>query len=285
MPLADLIRKHKIPFHLYADDSQKYAIFQFGDYAGTVSKLEGLARDIKVWFHVNNLKSNDSKTKVFLISSKHKPIQSNDMIPLSVGNRLIQPSEYVRNLGVSMDNHLTFEKHVNNVVRSAFLKIREISFYRPYLTKEAARTLVHAYVTNRIDYCNSLLYGLPDYLIKKLQSVLNTAARVVMLKRKYDNISPVLYELHWLPVKFRIQYKLLLIVFKALNGLAPQYLKSRLSYREAGASVELRSSSSKLLNVWNNLPRALRMCESLEVFKRLLKTHLFRSAFPSIDIA
>ena len=200
-----------------------------------------------------------------------------------------------------MDEHLTLFTHVNSIVRSAFLKIREISYHRRFLTLDSTKTLMHAYVTSRVDYCNSLLFGLPNNLIRKLQSVLNTAARVVTMTRKYDSITPVLYGLHWLPIKYRIQFKLLLLVFKALNGLAPSYLSDKLSYKPV---CKLRSSCQYLLIVprsnlksygdrcfsvagpklWNSLPKKLRICESLESFKRDLKTHLFKCAFPVLIV-
>ena len=296
-PLANLIRSHEIPFHIYADDSQKYAIFELKDYYLTVSKMELLANDIRNWFRVNKLKGNDSKTEVLLMSSKYSPLSNEYYAPLTVGNCSVKPVNYVRNLGVTLDKHISLEKHVKTIVTGAFLKIREIAFYRKYLTYESAKTLMHAYVTSRIDYCNSLLYGLPNNLIKKLQSVLNAAARVVTMTRKFDHISPVLFKLHWLPVKFRIQFKLILLVYKALNGLAPKYLSDKLSVI---SNKKLRSSDHKLLAIprtrtktygdrsfsvagprlWNNLPKQLRLCSSVDVFKKDLKTHLFRNAFP-----
>ena len=259
--------------------------------------MESLAHNIRNWFRANKLKGNDSKTEVLLMSSKYSPLSDEYYAPLTVGTCSIKPVDHVRNLGVFLDQHLSLEKHVKTIVTGAFLKIREIAFYRKYLTFDSAKTLMHAYVTSRIDYCNSLLYGLPNNLIKKLQSVLNTAARVVTMTRKYDHISPVLYKLHWLPVKFRIQFKLILLVFKALNGLAPKYLADKL---EIKSNSKLRSSNQKLLVVprsrttsygdrsfsiagpklWNNLPKDLRLCISVDVFKRNLKTHLFRNAFP-----
>ena len=219
-------------------------------------------------------------------------------MPITVGNSSITQSSSIRNLGVTLDQHATLELHVKNVAKSAFLKIREISYYRRHLTMDAAKTLMHAYVTSRIDYCNSLFYGLPDNLIRKLQSVLNTAARVVTMTRKHDSITPVLYHLHWLPVKFRIQFKLLLLVFKSLNGLAPAYLSEKLTLKPHS---KLRSSNQKLLIVphsnmrnygdrcfsvagpklWNSLPRALRIASSVDIFKKDLKTHLFKNAFPA----
>ena len=84
--------------------------------------------------------------------------------------------------------------------------------------------VIHAFVTNRIDFCNSLLYGLPDCELKKVQRVQNAAARLLTSTRKYDHITPVLRELHWLPVKYRIQFKILLLTFKAIHGMAPDYI-------------------------------------------------------------
>ena len=151
-------------------------------------------------------------------------------------------------------------------------------------------------MTSRLDYCNGLLYGLQKEKTDRLQSVLNTAARLVTLTRKYDSITPVLKELHWLPVRFRTQYKVLLQVFKALNGMAPQYLSDKLVRKE---NIGLRSDNRNLLKfqksrlksygdrafsiagpfLWNNLPDKLRLCSSLDTFKRLLKTHLFAIAY------
>ena len=188
------------------------------------------------------------------------------------------------------------EYHVNNVVKSAFYKLREIPYFRKYLTIDAAKTLIHAYVTSRVDYCNGLLFGLPNNLLNKLQSVLNTAARVVTMTRKYDSITLVLKMLHWLPVKLRVQFKQLLLVFKCLNGQAPVYLRTKLCYKP---SNNLRSSDGKLLVVprsrmksygdrcfsiagpklWNALPKKIRMCTDLEPFKRMLKTHWYKIAF------
>ena len=101
---------------------------------------------------------------------------------------------------------------------TCILNIRRI---RKYLSRRSTETLIHAFVSGRVDYCNSLLYGLPAYQLNKLQRVQNAAARLIFLESKYCHVRPFLYNLHWLPVKFRIDFKILLLTYKAINGLAP----------------------------------------------------------------
>ena len=141
---------------------------------------------------------------------------------------------------------------------------------------------------SKLDFCNSLLYGIQKYLVCRLQRVQNTAARIVTLTRKYDSITPITFKLHWLPVHSRIIFKLLLLVYKALNGKAPSYISSLLSRRKC--SRFLRDSGQELLTVpltklktygdrafniaaprqWNTLPLSIRTSPSIAIFKRHL---------------
>ena len=127
----------------------------------------------------------------------------------------------MKNFGVIMDSNFTMEPHINNTMRAAFFKIRGISYYRRFLTPSCAKTLIHAYITSKLDYCNGLLYGLHSQQLNRHQSISNTAARLVTMTRKFDHITPILRNLYWLPVNFRVQFKLLLQVYKTLHGLAP----------------------------------------------------------------
>ena len=131
--------------------------------------------------------------------------------------------------------------------KASHFHLRNISKIRKFLSKESTEILIHAFVSSKLDHCNSLLYGLLAYQLAKLQVLQNTAARVVSLTRKYDHITPVLESLHCLPVKFRIVFKVLLLVYKALNGMVPPYLSDTLCYRSYSRS--LRSASQKLLVV------------------------------------
>ena len=168
---------------------------------------------------------------------------------------------------------------------------------RNILSVSDAEKLVDAFMTSRLDYCNALLGGCPASLINRLQIVQNAAARVLTRTRKYDHITPILSSLHWLPVKYRIDYKLLLLTYKALNGLAPMYLTSLLT--RYNPSRSLRSQNSGLLVVpriskstkggrafsylapklWNSLPDSVRGSDTLSQFKCRLKTHLFSQAY------
>ncbi|KAF7688167.1 hypothetical protein HF521_014173 [Silurus meridionalis] len=120
----------------------------------------------------------------------------------------------VKDLGVIIDPSLSFESHVNNITRIAFFHLRNIAKIRNMMSLQDAEKLVHAFVTSRLDYCNALLSGCASKCINKLQLVQNAAARVLTRSRKYDHITPVLISLHWLPIKSRIDYKILLLTIK-----------------------------------------------------------------------
>ena len=107
----------------------------------------------------------------------------------------------------------------------AFRSLYHIKQIRKYLTDDATKILVHAFITSHLDYCNSLLYGIPKYQLNRLKKVLNATARVVCLVPKFDHITPTLMRLHWLPVKYRVIFKVVLLVYKALHGLAPKYIR------------------------------------------------------------
>ena len=156
---------------------------------------------------------------------------------------------------------------------------------------------MHAFVTPMLDFCNSLLYGIPKHVLKRLQSVQNAAARVVTLARKRDHITPVLKELHWLQVQERVIFKILLLTYKALSNLTPSYiselvkryipsrnLRSSTSNRLVKVPYNLktygfRAFSSAAPALWNELPQNIRCCSSVNEFKQLVKTHLFKKAF------
>ncbi|KAL9964335.1 hypothetical protein ACROYT_G027963 [Oculina patagonica] len=258
-------------------------------------RVERCVEEIDRWMCNNLLKLNQDKTELVVISSKFRHCP--DLKHIRVGDEYIAPKSSARNLGVIIDNCLCMEQHVKKICNEANYHLRNISKIRKYLTQDSAEILIHAFIGSKLDYCNSILYGIPKKLICKLQRVQNTAARIVTLTRKYDSITPIMFKLHWLPVQFRIIFKLLLIVYKALNDKTPSYVSSMLSFRKFSRS--LRSSGQELLTepmaklktygdrafstaaprLWNNLPLSIRKSASEDIFKKNLKTYLFKEAY------
>ena len=120
------------------------------------------------------------------------------------------------------------ESHINSVCRSAYFHLRNIRNARNLLTYDAYNQLIHALVTVRIDYCNSLLYGLPVQSLNRLQRIVNTAARILCRIPKFGHISETLgvyyHHLHWLPVQQRLLFKVLILTYQAYHKTAPSYL-------------------------------------------------------------
>ena len=212
----------------------------------------------------------------------------------------IAPHSPVKNLGVWFDSNLSMVDHITKTSSAAFYHLYNIRRIRKYLTKECTETLIHAFISSRLDYCNSLLFGVPECHLHKLQRVQNAAARLVVQESRFCHITPLLKSLHWLPVKYRIVFKLLLITFKAIHGLAPAYISELISVRDATGRYNLRSNNYLRLNyssckslatlgdrsfhvaapkLWNDLPFSLRNIKSLYNFKKAIKTFLFAKAF------
>ncbi len=190
---------------------------------------------------------NDDKTERMLIGTRQQMSKVN-LNYISVGEKSIIPSSNLNNLGVLMDSNMNFQEQVNKLCKTSFYFLYNIRKIRKYLTKEVTATLVHALVISRLDYCNSLMYGLPAYQIAKLQRVQNSAARLVYMVPKFVHISPLLKELHWLPVKYRIEFKILTLTFQAIHGFAPDYLRDLIQIREL-PNYNLRTSNEILLVV------------------------------------
>ena len=216
-------------------------------------------------------------------------------IAIQVGNVDIKPCSKVRNLGVIFDSSMTMEDQVNHVCKTSYSYIHLLSKLRRFLSKQDAAMVTHAFITSRLDYCNSLLSGISKSLMGKLQRIMNTAARILTRKKMDNHITPILKTLHWLPVAQRCAFKIALLTFKAINGMAPSYLCELIHYR---ASRDLRSLQDVLLHVpkstscsgsrafvvsaptlWNSLPDGIRSCTSFSSFKSKLKTYLFTVAF------
>ena len=295
LPLGDIMRRHGIEFHLYADDCQLLLTFDPTQSHATVDALERCIAEVRAWLACNFLKLNDEKTEFLAIGTKVQLAKA-DVTSINIGEERIQVSSKARNIGAVFDSDFGLQPHVSAVCRSAYYHLRNIGKIRKYLDKGAAQVAVHALVTSRLDNLNSLLYGLPACQLDRLQRVQNMAARIVSRTVMRDHITPVLCTLHWLPIKYRVQFKILTMAYKAMHSEGPAYISDMLVPYNPGRS--LRSGGQLLLHVpktrtlagdrafsvaaptlWNALPLTIRQAPSSEAFKRNLKTHLFSLAF------
>ena len=132
-------------------------------------------------------------------------------------------------MGSWFDSHMDMATHITKTCGSAFFYLYNIRHIRKCLTSEWTEKLIHVFITSRLDYCNSLLYSVPDYNMQKLQRVMNASARLIFCAPQHYHITPLIQQLHWLPIRLRIEFKILLITFKVLQGSAPKYLSNLIS--------------------------------------------------------
>jgi hypothetical protein len=276
---------------MYADDTQIYISFPPSDSSTSLAKLSSTLDSVHAWFTSNRLSLNPSKTEYLIIGTPHQRAKMvSSVIPFS--DNQLHPTPSARNLGFIFDSDLSHTKHISSVCQSSFFHIRQLRQIRPCLDQNSATILANSLVSTKLDYCNSLYYGLPASSIKRLQLVQNTLARVVVtsVKRRH-HISPILKKLHWLPINQRITYKIATIIYKTLQNKQPSYLfdlltqvtpsgrrsstKFLLDLPRLTSSNGRRSFTFAAPTIWNSIPLALRQSSSIMAFRSGLKTYLF----------
>ena len=294
--VSNIVSDLRLSHHSYADDTQLLDTFKPSEVHDSLERIAECTQHIKSWMTSNMLKLNDTKTEALLIGTRQQLCKVH-VHSVKVADADINLSSVVKNLGVHLDSSFSFEAHVNQVSKTCFLHLRAISNIRQYLTPAATQALVRALVTSKLDYCNSIFSGLSSNLIDKLQKIQNTSARIITKTPRRAHITPVLKELHWLPVKLRIDFKILCLTYKCLHGSSPSYLSDLLNPYVPVRS--LRSNTENLLVVppyklksfgfcsfsytapvlWNALPSDIKDSDSLDSFKAKLKTYLFSVYF------
>ena len=294
-PLSDIIAAHHSVSHqLFADDTQLHTSTKPENVEKITTDLKECTDDIKTWMNTNQLKLNDGKTEALLFT----PPNLSPSCPLpssaTVGSHTIPFTPKARNLGFVVDSQLSFSDHVTKVCQTAYFELKRISSIRRHLTDDATKTLVTSCVLSRLDYCNSLLIGSDQSVIQPMQKVQNAAARLVLKSSRHQPCTPLLRQLHWLPISERIRYKVACFCFNFFTGSSPSYLSELL--QQYTPSRSLRSSTDTRLlrhkrfkrkkhghrsfscnapELWNSLPKSVRHCPSAPSFKSKLKTYLF----------
>ena len=289
-----------IPFQLFADDTQAHVSVRPSDVSAGRQRLSACVADIADWCASRRLQLNAAKTEIMWFGS-HANLQkiAGQNLTLTVGTDAIQPVPVVRDLGVLLDSELTLKQHIAKVSAACFFQLRRLRQLRQRLGQDVTTRLVLALITTRMDYCNSVLAGLPASTLAPLQRVQNAAARLIFQLKPTDHLTASFLQLHWLPVHFRILYKLCTIMYAIHHNQCPAYIAEIVtSTAHHSLRTGLRSSKSGLYTVprlrtkfgerafsysgpaaWNSLPELIRCENNFPVFKKLLKTHFFCLAF------
>src|SRR6218665_1196123 len=240
------------------------------------------------WFCFNGLSINPDKSEAILFCSWQRLHAFPLLSSIDLGGTAVPLSDTVKTLGVTLDSKLTFRPHMTNLCKSCFYRIRAISHIRSALTKGMSQTIACSFVSSRLDYANSLFVVVSDLEVKRLQRIQNSLARVVLCVPLRTYSSVLLHQLHWLPVEFRIGFKLACMTYKPLSTSKPTFLHALLTPYTPPRC--LRSSGTRLLaeprcrtvmgsrafhfsapREWNRLPLSIRSANYLPSFKKRLK--------------
>ena len=287
--------------HRYADDHIfKCAFNASGQRAEieTVTSIESCAQDIKTWMDNNRLRINSSKTE-FILFGNSVQVAKCQTKELNINQEKVQLTDTIKYLGVWLDKQFNLKHHIVTKCRTGMYNIHRIKQIRPMLTKDATHTLVLGLVISHLDYSNGIMFGLPETSLRKLQVVQNIAAKLVLEMNKYSSATEARRLLHWLPIKACIEFKILSLVYKCLEGTVPEYLRNLLVLKKhpraglrsshfvkqlVGPFTRRKTFAPRSFSVcgpllWNSIPDKLKTCRILIISKKELKTYLFKKYY------
>ena len=225
--LFEVAKNHLPNIYAYADDTQIYLSFKPYSTAGeqdAITALQDCISDIRSWMIADRLKLNDDKTEFMIIGTRAQ-LDKVNVSEIVVGQTKVPAVTIVRNLGTWLDTNLTMSAQINKTCQAVIYHLYNIKRISRYLSHDDRKSIVQAVIMSRIDYCNSLLVGVPSTQLSKLQLLQNAAARPVSNVAKYDHITPTLVNLHWLPGTYRVNFKIAMLAHKCIYGNALEYLK------------------------------------------------------------
>ena len=293
-PNAHIASQFDVRQQQYADDTQLMLFISPSDLDSSLTNLQQCLSSLRSWFFHNGLALNSDKTEVICLGTTHRRQSLSSLTSIQVADASVTLSNHIKLLGITLDNRLSFDKHVSNVCSISYFHIRALRHIRSYLDLESSKYIACAILSSRLDYANSCLSGISSYNIHRLQRVQNCLARVVQPTHSAIPSHSLLASLHWLPISQRVTFKLAGLVYRSLHDTSPTYLSSLLQTYAPIRS--LRSSSAHLLvepristtlasrgfrsagpRIWNSLPNHIKLAPSFFSFRSKLKTHLFTS--------
>ena len=260
-------------------------------------------KDINEWMVQNFLKLNEDKTDALVISPKYHNVHENiEKLKLNLKGDTVELKDDVISLGVLFETKLSMSSFVNKIVNACNSHIRNLWYLASKLSFKMKIQLVHTLIHSRLDYCNSILYGISSKDMARLQKAQNSAVRFIFGRGKRSHVTKLLMKVHFLPVRYRILFKIALLVYKCINNNAPLYLKELILLREP-TNFSLRIDNDFFLlnnpnpphlkcteksfcysapKIWNSLPYNIRSSESVTAFKKKIKTFYFQKAYSSV---
>jgi len=227
--------RHGLNVHQYTDDTQLYLSVLSASVA--VEHLDAWLVDIKAWLRPSRLRLNPTKTQVMWLGSGGQQLAKVDTDEVSLLASRVHVLDAARNLGVIFDSKLSMSAQISVVCRTGYCQLRQLRTFVRCLSEDATKILIQALINTWLDYCNSLYFGIADGLMSRLQSVQNAAARLITGARQCEHITPALRQLHWLPVRRRVDFKISALVYRSLAGTAPVYLADECTLVTALAAV------------------------------------------------
>ncbi len=280
--------------HGYADDHQVYQSFTpVHEHTTLVDKVPSCLRKICDWMDKHFLQLNPGKTEIIVFGT---PTVLGKLVikgTILDSGTCIRFSPVAKNLGFRLDERLSFNTQVMTLKSSCFLKLRSIAKMKSFLSPKQMTMLIQAVIISSLDYCNALYYGCNKSTIRQLQIIQNRCCRIIFGLKKRTDITDKLQSLHWLKIEERITFKILLLVYKGVHGLAPSYINDLLSFNNIVTTNKRRSSLHISVNepshprafqtvaprLWHNLPASIKSCHTIELFKKQLKTYLFKKSY------
>ena len=286
-----------IPQHcsskVFFDDNKLYTSFPVQQCELAVTKVNEDLRKIRDWCFDNRLLLNASKTKLILFGSRQMIAKIPDFRLTLFGKELI-PVPSAKDLGLLFDSNLSFGPHVVKMTSSCTSSLGQINRAKYALDRDLLTIVIQSLVFSKMYYWSIVWSNTTASNICKLQAVQNFAARIITNSRKFDHVTPLRCDLHWLPVKFHLFYRDAILTFKCMNGMAPDYLSEKFVHRGSISGRCTRNSQSlniplyksatgqrtfyyRAVSLWNDLPAIIKTSTTLNIFKTNLRRYLFKT--------